>query len=443
MKRILIIAASDSGGGAGIQADVKAVTLYGCHAMTALTALTAQNTLGVENVLPVPPSFVEDQIRAVLSDIGADAVKTGMLLDAGIIRAVARLFDRYPCPLLVIDPVMKAKSGHDLLEPEAVDTLRQELFPRAFMITPNLDEASALCGFPIASREAMREAAVRLHAMGPRHVLVKGGHLSGDCCDLLYDGRDVIVFEAPRIATLHTHGTGCTLASAITAGLALGMPPAEAVGSAKEFVRTAIRCAAGLGKGHGPTNPYANVARDAQIFCCCRELEAAYEMLAAARIGCLIPEVQSNFGYALAGARTPEDVVAFPGRIVRLHDSIARVAAPCPGASRHIARVILTAAAADPGVRAAMNIACSETIITQCRTAGLQIAEFSRTDEPPDVREIEGSTLEWGTRQAIAAFGAVPDVIFDRGGIGKEPIIRVLGADPAEVAKKVIKIKEC
>jgi len=440
MKRILIIAASDSGGGAGIQADIKAVTLYGCHAMTAITALTAQNTLAVENVLPVPASFVEEQMRVVLSDIGADAVKTGMLLNTGIIKAVVGVLSQYPVPLLVIDPVMKAKSGHRLLADDARDCLQQELFPLATMVTPNLDEAEALCGFPVVSDEAMREAALRIHAQGPRYVLIKAGHRSGDCHDLLYDGNSFTVFEGTRILTKNTHGTGCTLASAITAGLAQGMSAPEAVRKAKDFVTTAIRCAQPVGSGNGPTYPFAATVRDAQVSCCCRELEAAYAVLAQERIGSLIPEVQSNFGYALAAACAPEDVVAFPGRLVRLRDSIARIAPPEPGASRHISRVILTAMAHNPGMRAAMNIVYSEDIITRCRELGFSVAEFSRAEEPQNVRDLEGSSLEWGTQKAIAAAGAVPDIIFDRGGVGKEPMVRVLGTDPLDVAHKVLRI---
>lgn len=440
MKRVLIIAASDSGGGAGIQADIKAVTLYGCHAMTAITALTVQNTLCVENVMPVPPSFVEDQIRTVLTDIGADAVKTGMLLNCGIIEAVARSLKRLPVESVVIDPVMKAKSGHSLLDPDAVECLKRELFPHAFMVTPNLDEAEALTGLKLDSDEAINQAAVSIHAMGPRCVLIKGGHRAGGCRDVLYDGRDFTVFEAPRIDTKNTHGTGCTLASAIAAGLAQGLNPVEAVRRAKEFVSTAIRFAPALGKGHGPTNPFANIDRDAQIMRCCRELEAAYRMLEQARIGALIPEVQSNFGYAIDSARSPEDIVAFPGRIIRLRDSITRVAAPEPGASNHIARVILTARAFDPSIRSAMNIAFTEDVIRRFNRCGLSVAEFSREDEPPDVRRIEGFSLEWGTRQAIASFGKVPDIIFDRGGMGKEPMTRVFGRDPYDVARKVIMI---
>lgn len=440
MKRVLIIAASDSGGGAGIQADIKTVTLCGAFAMTAITALTAQNTRGVENVLAVAPSFIQQQIEVVLSDIGADAVKTGMLVNAETISAVAQSLNKYPDARLVIDPVMKAKSGHSLLAREAMETLRQKLLPRAFIITPNLDEASALCGRTVDSLDGMQEAARSIHGMGPRYVLIKGGHLAGDCCDLLYDGAAFTRFDAPRIATASTHGTGCTLASAIAAELAKGLEPGAAVRRAKEFITTAIRFAVPLGSGHGPTNPYANIARDAQVMQCCRELEAAFLRLQEARIGCLIPEVQSNFGYATPAAVSPDDVVAFPGRIIRLHDSITRVAAPAAGASRHIARVILTARGHDTSCRAAMNIAWSPEIIDRCRNRGLLVAEFSRGDEPPNVREIEGSTLEWGTRKAISETGRVPDIIYDHGGAGKEPMTRVLGTDPMAVALKILSI---
>lgn len=440
MKRILTIAASDSGGGAGIQADIKTITVLGEFAMSAITALTAQNTRGVEAVHPVPPPFIKQQIDAVVQDIGADAVKTGMLLNVETIKTVARALRQHGITRVVIDPVMLAKSGDCLLEKSAVDTLRQELFPLAFMITPNLDEAAALCGITVDSPAAMKEAALMLHRMGPRYVLIKGGHLHGDCIDLLYDGSSFLEFPGSRIDTKNTHGTGCTFSAAIATELSRGLPAADAVRRAKEFITTAIRFSLPLGAGHGPTNPFAAIARDAQILHCIREVENAFILLQKACIGSLVPEVQSNLGYATASAAGPEDVVAFPGRIIRLNDTIARVAAPAAGASRHIAKIILTALRKDSSCRTAMNIAWRPDIIECCKALGLAVCEFSRDDEPSGLQEIEGSTLEWGTQKVISECGRVPDIIFDRGGAGKEPMTRVLGADPAAVAEKIINI---
>lgn len=252
--RVLVCAGSDSGGGAGIQADIKTVTALGGFAMTAVTALTAQNTLGVQGAIGVPPDFIRLQIASVLGDLGADAVKTGMLADAATIEAVCEaLAEHAPGLPLVADPVMVAKGGHPLLAPEAVATLRARLLPMAAVITPNIPEAEALTGLAIGGLDDMRRAAERLLAMGPRAVLLKGGHGSGAVLtDLLATADGLQTFESPRIATRHTHGTGCTLAAALACGLAQGMALGEAVLRARAYVRAAMLAAPGFGAGHGP-----------------------------------------------------------------------------------------------------------------------------------------------------------------------------------------------
>jgi hydroxymethylpyrimidine/phosphomethylpyrimidine kinase len=252
--RVLIIAGSDSGGGAGIQADIKAVTALRGFAMTAITALTAQNTLGVHGVMGVPPDFIRQQIAVVLDDLGADAIKTGMLHSVAVIEAVcAEIAARAPRIPLVADPVMMAKGGHPLLDPDAVETLKARLLPLARVITPNLPEAEVLTGRDIRDVAGMRDAAAALRALGVPAVLLKGGHLEGGTVtDLLVTADGVEEFSDPRIATRHTHGTGCTLASAIAAGLAQGMPLRDAVVRARAYVRAAIARAPGYGAGHGP-----------------------------------------------------------------------------------------------------------------------------------------------------------------------------------------------
>jgi len=252
--RVLICAGSDSGGGAGIQADIKAVTALGGYAMTAITALTAQNTLGVQGVLGVEPGFIRRQIASVLDDLGADAIKTGMLHDVPTIEAVCEeLAARAPGVPLVADPVMVAKGGHALLAPDAVATLKRRLLPLAALVTPNLPEAEVLAGFPVTDEPSMRAAAQAILAMGVPAVLLKGGHMEGEVLvDLLATAEGVIRFEDRRIATRHTHGTGCTLASAIATGLAQGMALEPAVARARRYVRAAILAAPGYGGGHGP-----------------------------------------------------------------------------------------------------------------------------------------------------------------------------------------------
>ncbi len=256
--RVLSIAGSDSGGGAGIQADLKTFSALGCFGMTAITALTAQNTCGVNAIHAVPPAMLRDQIDAVLSDIGADAVKIGMLHSPDIVRTVAQAIDRHQLRQVVLDPVMVATSGAVLIDDAAIHVLVQELFPRASVITPNLDEAALLVGFALTSTQDMARAAQVLMDMGARAVLLKGGHLPGETVtDLLLTGNGQPLWMASqRIHSPNTHGTGCTLSSAIAAWLALGDPLVEAIKNARHFVYQALQAGAHVktGQGSGPLN---------------------------------------------------------------------------------------------------------------------------------------------------------------------------------------------
>jgi hydroxymethylpyrimidine/phosphomethylpyrimidine kinase len=260
--RVLIAAGSDSGGGAGIQADIKTVTALGAYAMTAITALTAQDTNGVQGVVGVEPSFIALQMRMVLDDIGANAVKTGMLHNVAVIETVAGvLAEKAKDVPLVLDPVMYAKGGHPLLEPDAIASLKAALLPLAAVVTPNIPEAEAIAGVTIRTVADMHAAARAIVAMGPRAVLLKGGHMEGaEVTDILYQGDMAEAMTHPRVDTRHTHGTGCTLASAIAAGLAQGMDLAAAVRRARAYVLTAIKTAPGFGHGHGPLNHAHTVA---------------------------------------------------------------------------------------------------------------------------------------------------------------------------------------
>lgn len=258
LARVLVVAGSDSGGGAGLQADIKTILALGGYASTAVTALTVQDTLGVHAVMAVPAAFVRHQAECALADPGADAVKLGMLGNAAVVEAIATLLALHPGLPVVLDPVMVAKGGASLLDADAVAMLCSRLIPLATVLTPNLPEASALLGRPVAApgrpaRAAMEEAATALLALGARAVLLKGGHLPGEeVIDVLASAAGVEAFAAPRIATRHTHGTGCTLASAVAVGLAQGMALREAVLRARRYVLLAIAAAPALGAGHGP-----------------------------------------------------------------------------------------------------------------------------------------------------------------------------------------------
>ncbi len=250
------IAGSDSGAGAGIQADLKTFAAFGVYGTSAITAVTAQNTLGVMAIEEVPVDLIRAQIDAVLADIGADAVKTGMLCSRAVIEAVAERLRAHSVQRLVVDPVMVAKGGRRLLREDAVETLCREILPLALVLTPNAGEAEALAKRPVTTLREAREAARAIHAQGPQNVVVKGGHFGQDAIDVLFDGTNFVEFPGPRLETTSTHGTGCTFASAVAAALAIGRSVPDAVSGAKSYVADVIGNAFPLGTGHGPLNHF-------------------------------------------------------------------------------------------------------------------------------------------------------------------------------------------
>ena len=255
--RALTVAGSDSGGGAGIQADLKTFSAFGVYGASAITAVTAQNTRGVDAVLPIPPALVASQIDAVLSDIGADAVKTGMLANAPIVRAVAMSLRSHGVDNLVVDPVMLSKSGAALLDDDAIDALKRELLPLALIVTPNRPEAEALAGHAIDTWDDAKQAARELVAMGARSAVIKGGHFEGaNATDLFYDGASFRDYTAVRVDSTSTHGTGCTFAAAIAAGVAKGLQLTDAIAQAKSYVTLAIQHAYPVGHGVGPLHHF-------------------------------------------------------------------------------------------------------------------------------------------------------------------------------------------
>ena len=442
VAKVLTIATTDSGGGAGVQADLKAISALGGYGMSVIAALTAQNTIGVQGIHKLPVEFIEQQFDSVAKDIGIDSAKIGMLFTSEIMRSVARKIREYQLEKLVIDPVMVAKSGAMLIQEDAKQTLVKELLPIAFVITPNLHEAEVLTGMKIVSTDDMKDAARMLHRLGAKNVLVKGGHLDGDALDILYDGEHFCEFISERISTKDTHGTGCTLSAAIATGLAQGKSVVDAVQRAKEYVTTAIRFSLRIGGGHGPTNHFAELFRESGRFQCLEDLKHSARRLERAQCGHLIPEIQSNLGYALPYATQLSEVAAFPGRLIRIREDVKAICDPEFGASRHVAKIILTVMRYYPEYRAAMAVRFSEEILTICQKIGFTIGSFDRQDEPEAVKRREGSSLEWGTNQVLSQRKDVPDMIFDRGEVGKEPVIRVLGKTPAEVVDKVFLIAQ-
>lgn len=440
---VLTIAGSDSGGGAGIQADLKTITVHGCFGVSALTALTAQNTVGVQGIFPVPLDLIQQQLTSLFDDFTIVSAKTGMLHSSEVVRLVADNLKVHPGLQLVCDPVMVAKSGDKLLEDAAVQALRETLIPLATVITPNIPEAEVLWGHPIRTEDDKETACQAIHKLGARSVLLKGGHESGPMSiDLFFDGHAFHRFSSPRYATARTHGTGCTTSAAIAANLAQGKDLVTAIRDAKRYMDVAIRFSLSLGRGHGPTDHFAMVEREASRYSVLKALSEAVDYFCSHPAGHLIPEVQTNLAYALPFATVHEEVAAIPGRIVSLRERPHPSGCPAFGASRHIASIVLTVLRFSPTHRSVMNIRYNPTFLANAKKTGLDIRSFDRMDEPATVKNQEGSTLEWGTREVLSRSETIPDIIFDTGDIGKEPMIRVIGKTPMEVVIKALKIGE-
>jgi hydroxymethylpyrimidine kinase / phosphomethylpyrimidine kinase / thiamine-phosphate diphosphorylase len=440
METVLIIAGSDPGAGAGLQQDLKVATLMGAYGLTVVTALTVQNSLGVTAVHPVSSEVVAAQLDAVLSDFPVAAVKVGMLATPALVRTVAEKLQGSGAPL-VLDPVLAAGGGFPLLEEAGIAILKKELFPLTFLLTPNAPEAARLTGLTVQIPGDLEEAARRLQAMGPRWVLAKGGHLPGEPVDVLTDGNNVYHLPGVRLAAPHHHGSGCLLASACAAGLAQGLSVPETVNRARELTAQALRYGLPLGQGTGPVNPYAPFARELARSEVLTSLQTAAARLQEEGIEPLIPEVMSNLGYATVYPEGPRDVAAFPGRILRGPQGLLIPAPPAFGASRHITAIILTAMATHPELRSAMNVKFFEGLDDLALLLHLRTASFDRRAEPPEVKAQEGGTLAWGVASVLKPGQPPPDLIYDRGELGKEPMIRILGPTPMVVAEKALALK--
>ncbi len=388
--------------------------------------------------------IIRKQIDAVVKDLGVDAAKTGMLSNSEIVSTVAKSIRHYRFPL-VVDPVMVSKSGAQLLRDDAVRALIRDLIPLASVVTPNIPEAERLTDSKISSLEDAREASRRLveryHA---RAAVVKGGHLGGEeSVDVLYHGGKFKEFKGRRIKTKHTHGTGCTFSAAIAGELAKGSDIVEAVGSAKVFVTHAIEYALPVGKGSGPVNPLSWILIQAERLHVIESISEGIKILELSpEVAEVAPEVQMNLAMALPVfyARSEIDVAAVPGRLVKIDGRIRAISQPAFGASSHLARAVLTAMKHDERTRAVANIKYSKAILNAARRLGYKATFYDRRNEPAGAKAREGATLPWVIEQAIEKTGSVPDMVYDRGDIGKEPMIRVFGEDAVDVADKVMNI---
>ncbi|UCD91976.1 MAG: bifunctional hydroxymethylpyrimidine kinase/phosphomethylpyrimidine kinase [Methanobacteriota archaeon] len=426
MKVALSIAGSDSSGGAGIQTDVKAMASIGVHPCTVVTCVTAQNTERVDSIYPLPTTEIEKQLESVLADITIDAAKTGMLYSAQIVETVAKVFEGRSFPV-VVDPVMIATTQGSLETGDLTQALISRLLPLCELVTPNIMEAESLSGLKIKSEDEAKSACEKIHSLGAKNVLVKGGHLGDKPVDILLSEGEFRKFSAERYPE-DVHGSGCAFSAFIAGGLTLGMELEECIRESKKMVTAGFFGSRKIGKGF----PVIQSHYSADRYPVWKELDIALEELKEFLPADLVPEVGMNIGYAVPFATDPSEVAALKGRIIRVGEGIDTPAHIDFGTSVHISRIILTVLRFDHRYRSAMNVRFSEEIVDRFKHKGLVVSEFDRSEEPGGV-----STMEWGTERAISNLGKVPDVVFDRGSVGKEPMVRILGRSPLELLEKL------
>lgn len=439
----ITIAGSDSGGGAGIQADLKTFAALGVHGTTAITSVTAQNTYSIRAVEDLKPEIVEEQIRAVAEDFGIDAGKTGMLHTEEIITAVASEVSKYKFPL-VVDPVMVAKSGAPLLEPETAEALKTCLLPLATVVTPNKFEAEKLSGMKITCLRDAEIAAEKIYDVGPKAVVIKGGHLEGsEAADILFFEGEFKKFSSPRVNVKTTHGTGCSFSAAIAAELAKKLDIPKAVEDAKRFVTLSIKLGLAVGKGYGPVNPMAHLYREASRYEVLRDVEEAKALLEASPlVAMFVPEVGMNIAMAIPNAESIGDVADIEGRIVKTADGAKAVGNPRFGCSRHLAKYLIEILKYDENKRAALNISFSEKALEILKKRGLTISFYDHGKEPEEIKKVEGITVPWGVKEAVNTIGKAPDVIYHKGDIGKEPMIVIFGNSAYQLSEFIVKMAE-
>lgn len=447
---LLTVGGSDSSGGAGIQADIKTFGALGYHGTSAITAVTAQNTLGVLEVYPMAAEAVRSQLAALSQDFEISAAKTGMLSSRRVVLEVAGFFEREEIPL-VVDPVVEAEAGGRLLDPEALGLLVERLIPLARVVTPNIFEAEAMTGIRVTDERSALRAGRAILDLGAEAAVVTGGHLAGD--DVLVTAEGDCIIRGERVAG-GNHGVGCTYSAATAAFLAGGRDLEGAARLAKAFAAASVRKSIDVGRGPSPVNPLGEALERSDRYAVLTEVSGGVEaLLSEPALVHLIPEVGSNLGMAIPGASGPGDVAAVEGRLVRAGRSVRACGSVRFGGSRHVARIILTAMSFDPGARSAMNLRFGEDVLEAVRALGLSAADFSREEEPAGKK-----TMSWGTGEAIRRFrsgskqkdaadpGRIPrpgpQVIWDRGGPGKEPMVRLLGRSAGEVADLAVEIAQ-
>ena len=438
----LSIAGSDSSGGAGIQADIKTMSALGIYSCTVITAITAQSTSNVDYILPLGAQIIKKQIKSVLSDIPINAIKIGMVYNNEIITTVSHVLKHSKIPI-VLDPIISAGTGAQLLQKEFVEDFKSKLVPICDVITPNIHEAETLSETKIKTEKDIRNAASKIQELGAKNVIVKGGHFRNDnemIIDIILDELGKFtVFKNPRMKIVETHGSGCNFSAAVTSFLALKYPVINACFLANRYVHRSILKTVKIGKGIPVNNPISKMYEESCRYQVIEDLGLAVENLVNMKnFVDLIPETQSNLVYAIPNARRIEDVAGVNGRIVKAGNKSVPTSGIKFGASKHVASSVLEYMKTNQMIRSALNIKNDKTILNTCKKL-FTACFYERNLEPRKIKETEGNSIPWGIKMALLK-NPDADIIYHSGDVGKEPMIIIFGQGPQDVVDKVKKI---
>lgn len=431
---VLSIAGSDPSSGAGIQGDMKTFHTFGAHGLSVITAITSQNTSKFFDIEPVSPSLVKSQIRSILEDFHIDAIKIGMVYDKQTVKVIHAELVKIKIPI-ILDPIFKSTTGGFLQTESAFSYFKKFLIPLCYIITPNIIEAEKISGIKIKSLKDMKNAAIKIQKMGAKNVIIKGGHfLKGiKITDVLLEDKKFSIFSHDRVKS-ESHGGGCTFSAALCANIAKGKKLTDAVDSARLFTLESIRNAEKLGKGLAIVKPIKGDEIENTLsgiiseFC---SIKSIYEY---------IPECQTNFVYSKSAPRTLKDVIGLEGRIVKTGKSVTVAGSLKYGGSKHVASALLEMSRKFSSIRSSLNIKYDDKIIRKAISKGLKVSSYDRNKEPVAIREKEGSTMSWGIKSAIVNLKTPPDIVFHKGGFGKEAMIIVFGKNPTDVLRKILKM---
>jgi hydroxymethylpyrimidine kinase/phosphomethylpyrimidine kinase len=437
MKHVLTIAGHDLSSGAGITKDLEIFLALGLHPLSIPTSFVIQGPGGVSDLFPTPPKPFSRMLKTASDEVQLDGIKIGVLGETRQAKAVSFFLKECREKPIVVDPVLSSKNGFRLISDDGLGVMIQHIFPLSYLITPNVDEASAILNKPIRNGREMERAARLLSQLGPKNVLIKGGHLPGDPVDVLFDGQEFFVHKKRRMDR-QVHGTGCALSSLILSFIVLGYPLKEAFVQAEHEMEELLKESYKLnGSGYWYTSLAGIACKGNERWHVLRSLHDASLILQSFNVTAFIPEVQMNVGYAIREPRGIEDIAAFPGRIGHSHGKACFKGGPEFGASSYVARLILTYMKYYPHMRACVNLRYDDGFVERAEQFGMAVIRTDTAKEPEPVEGVQGEGIDFLMEKVLKSAGSPPDIIYDTGGVGREPILRLFARDPAELLKKM------